>query len=58
MKRISLGFGLFDQGFLADDHDDAGSGDMETAAIIFDVEADFGVFGEADVTVDNGAADF
>ena len=45
-----------DHGFLADDDDDAGSGDVEAAAIGFEVETNFSVFGEADVAVDDRAA--
>ena len=36
------GFGLFDQGFLADDYYDARVGDVEAALIGFHVVADFG----------------
>src|SRR5207245_7705776 len=49
--------GLFDQGFLADDDDDAGIGDVETAAVGFKVIADLRTLGEADVAIDDGAAD-
>ena len=52
-----LGFGFFDEGFLADDYDDAGGGDVKAAAVVFDVVADLRVFGEADVAVNDGAAD-
>src|SRR5271166_3383305 len=51
-----LGFRLFDQGLLANDDDDAGGSDMEAAAVGFEVVANFGFFGEADVAVDYGAA--
>jgi len=51
-----LGFGLFDERFLADDDDDAGGSDMEAAAVGFEVETNFSFFGEADVAVDDGAA--
>src|SRR5271157_3423805 len=56
-NRRSLGFGFFDEGLLADDDDDARGGDMKAAAVGFEVEADFGFFGKADVAVDDGAAD-
>ncbi len=43
--RVDLGrFGLFDEGFLAHDDDDAGIGDMEAAAVGFEVVADLGAF--------------
>ena len=42
---------------MADYYDYAGGGDVEAALIGFGVVADFGVFGEADVAVDDGAAD-
>ena len=48
---------FFDQGLLADDDDDAGRGDMETAAVGFEVIANFGMFGKADVAIDDRAAD-
>ena len=51
------GFGFFDQGFLADDYDYAGVGDVEATLVGFHVVADFGAFGQADVAVDDGAAD-
>src|SRR5712691_1585824 len=50
-------FGFFDQGFLADDDDDTGIGDMEAALVGFEVVADLGALGKADVAVDDGAAD-
>src|SRR5712664_4354376 len=50
------GFGFFDEGFLADDNDDAGIADVEAATVGFEVVADLGTLGEADVTVDDGAA--
>src|ERR1700675_4133927 len=53
----SGGFGFFDEGFLADDDDDAGIGDMEAAAVGFQVVADPGALGKTDVAVDDGAAD-
>src|SRR5215469_6470777 len=57
--RFTLfGFGLFDQRLLADDHDDAGRSDVETATVGFGVIADFRMLGKADVAVDDGAADF
>ena len=49
-------FGFFDEGFLADDDDDAGIGDVEAAAVGFEVVADFGALGEADVAINDGAA--
>src|SRR5260370_1984502 len=55
---VDLGrFGLLDQRFLADDDDDAGIGDVEAAAVGFEVIADLGALGEADVAVNDGAAD-
>jgi hypothetical protein len=51
------GFGFFDEGFLADDNDDAGIANVEAAAVGFEVVADLGALGEADVAVDDGAAD-
>src|SRR5882762_47773 len=50
-------FGFFNQGFLADDDDDAGIADAEAAAVGLDVVADLGALGEADVTIDDSAAD-
>src|SRR6267378_2003847 len=50
-------FGFLDQGFLADDDDDAGIADMEAAAVGFEVVADLGALGEADVAIDDSAAD-
>src|SRR5260370_5001632 len=50
------GFGFFDEGFLADDNDDAGIGDVEAAAVGFEVVADLGALGEADVAGDDGSA--
>src|SRR6266849_3359527 len=55
--RSGLGrFGFFDEGFLADDDDDTGIADVEAAAVGFEVVADFGALGKADVAVDDGAA--
>src|SRR5260370_15743368 len=55
--RIDLGrFGLFDEGFLPDDDDDAGIGDVEAAAVGFEVVADLGALGKADVAVNDGGA--
>ena len=51
------GVGLFDQGFLTDYYDDAGFGDVVAAFVGFEVVADFGSLGKADVAVDDGAAD-
>src|SRR5229473_1873381 len=51
------GFGFFDEGFLADDNDDAGIADVEAATVGFEVVADLGALGEADVTIDDGATD-
>src|SRR5437667_259307 len=50
-------FGFFDQGLLADDDDDTGIGDVEAALVGFEVVADLGALGKADVAVDDGAAD-
>src|SRR5229473_4655100 len=50
-------FGFLDEGFLADDDDDTGIADVEAAAVSFKVVADLGTFGQADVAVDDGAAD-
>src|SRR5258708_2139126 len=52
------GFRLLNQRFLADHDDDAGVGDVETASVGFEVEADFGAFGQIDVAVDDGPANF
>src|SRR5260370_14957064 len=55
-RGIALGrFGFFDEGFLADDDDDAGIGDVEAAAVGFEVVADFSALGEANVAVNDGA---
>src|SRR5712664_4493322 len=51
------GFRFFDEGFLADDDDNTGIGNVEAAAVGFEVVADLGALGKADVAVDNGAAD-
>src|SRR6266436_3721632 len=51
------GFGFFDEGFLADDDDDAGIGDVEAAAVGFEVVADLGALGKTDMAIDDGAAD-
>src|SRR5690348_7577148 len=51
------GFGLFNEGFLADDNDNAGIGDVETAAVGFEVIPDFGALGKADVAINDGATD-
>src|SRR6267143_321710 len=50
-------FGFFDQGFLADDDDDTGIGDVEAALVGFEVVADLGALGNADVVVDDGIQD-
>src|SRR6266436_3379049 len=50
------GFRLFEKGFLADDHDDAGFGDVEAPAVGFEVVANLGALGEAYMAVDDGAA--
>src|ERR1700719_164090 len=50
-------FGFFEHGFFADDGDDALFADVITAAIGFEVVADFGVFGQNDVAIDDGVAD-
>src|SRR5713101_9562001 len=56
--RVDLGrFGLLDQRFLADDDDDAGIGDVEAAAVGFEVVADLGALGKTDMAIDDGAAD-
>src|SRR5260370_39321423 len=55
--RIGLGgFGFFDEGFLADDDDNAGIGDVAAASIGFEVVAALGALGKADVAIDDGAA--
>src|SRR5713101_232383 len=55
--RVNLGrFGFLDQRFLADD-DDAGIGYVEAAAVGFEVVADLGALGKADVAINDGAAD-
>src|ERR1700731_4490454 len=51
------GFRFLDQGFLADDDDDTRIGDVEAALVGFQVIADLGALGKADVAVDDGAAD-
>src|SRR6266849_3591349 len=56
-KQTLSGFGLFDEGFLADDDDDAGIADVEAAAVGFEVVADLAALGKADVAVDDSAAD-
>src|SRR5260370_14372558 len=50
------GFRFFDEGFLADDDNNAGIGDVEAAAIGFEVVANLGALGEADVAVNDGTA--
>src|SRR5438105_11030196 len=52
----SSGFRLFDKGFLANDDDNAGIGDVKAAAVGFEVVANLGAFRKADVAVDDGAA--
>src|SRR2546429_1469968 len=47
---------IFDERFLSHDDDDAGVREVKAAAVGFGVVADFGVFGKADVAVDDGAA--
>src|SRR5260370_20180853 len=56
-NNILRRFGLFDQGFLADDDDDAGIADMEAAAVGFKFIADLSALGKAHEEVDDGAAD-
>src|SRR5256885_6674911 len=56
LKRTLRRFGFFDKGFFADDDDDAGVGDVVAALIGFEVVTDFGAFGEADVAINDGAA--
>ena len=57
MDRLALGgFGLLDERFLADDDDDAGIGDVEAAAVGFQIVANLGALGKADVAIDDGAA--
>src|SRR5712692_4844101 len=56
-KQTLSGFGLFDEGFLADDDDDAGIADVEAAAVGFEVVADLSALGKADVAINDGAAD-
>src|SRR5256714_120976 len=50
-------FGFLDEGYLANDDDDAGFGDVEAAFVGFEVIANLGALGKADVTVDDGATD-
>src|ERR1700740_623261 len=50
-------FGFFEHGFFADDGDDALFADMVAAAVGFEVVADFGVFGQNHVAIDDGVAD-
>src|SRR5260370_19471233 len=50
-------FGLFDEGFLADDDNDPGIADVEAAPVGYEVAADFSALGKADVAVNDGAAD-
>src|SRR5690349_1782735 len=57
-RTLLRGFRLLNQGFLADHHDDARFSNVEAAAVGFEVVADFGVLGQADVAVDDGATDF
>src|ERR1700680_155355 len=57
IRPSSGGFGLFDQGFLADYYDNAGVGDAEAAFVGFHVVAYFGALGQAYMAVDDGAAD-
>src|SRR5580692_1603787 len=53
----SLGlFGLFDHGFGAHDYDYAVLGDRVSRAVGFGVVADYGAFWQADVAVNDGAA--
>src|SRR5207247_7052492 len=56
LSSASRRFGLFDEGFLADDDDDAGIADVKAAAVGFKVIADFGALGKAHVAVADGAA--
>src|SRR5260370_179586 len=55
-KQTLSGFGLFDEGFLADDDDDAGIADVEAAAVGFEVVADLSALGKADVGINDGGA--
>src|SRR6266849_4351853 len=50
-------FGFLDQGFLADDDDDTGIGDVEAALVGFQVVADLGALGKVHVVVDDGIQD-
>ena len=49
--------GLLDEGFLADDDNDAGIAHVEAAAVGFEVVADFRALGKTDMAIDDGAAD-
>jgi hypothetical protein len=55
-KTGSGGFGFFDEGFLADDDDDAGFRDMEAPAVGFQVITDLRVLRQADVPINDGTA--
>src|ERR1700686_1684692 len=57
IRQSSGGFGLFDQGFLADYYDNAGVGDVEAAFVGFHVVAYFGALGQAYMADDVGAAE-
>src|SRR3954468_24533290 len=47
-----------DGGAVAADYDQTGFGDVVVDAVAFEVVANHGVFGSADVLIENGAADF
>src|SRR6266436_8623619 len=50
-------FRLLDHGLFAHDDDHSGLRDVITLAVGFEIVADFGPFGDGDVTVDDGIAD-
>src|SRR5580765_4682278 len=50
------GFGFLDKGFFAHDDDDAGVGNVIATLVGFEVVTDFGAFGEADMAINDGAA--
>src|SRR5208283_512157 len=49
-------FGFFEHPLLGDDNHDSGFGDVIFLAVLFQVISDFRVFGDMNVTVDDGAA--
>src|SRR5713101_4785523 len=50
----SSGLGLFDEGFLPDDDDDSGFGDVKAAAVCFEIKPDLGMLRQCNVAVDDG----